>query len=132
MVKYYFAIDYASAYGVDEAIMLENFIWWLRRNKASNINQYDGHYWTFNTRKAYTLLFPFWTERQIYRIIQSLVKQGVLVQGNYNKFKYDRTAWYAVRDETLLEVIGEPDCTKSYNESDQTVQPIPDITTDVN
>ena len=109
---YSFDIKHAETFGVDEAIFLQNIIFWIRKNKANEINRYeieidgDTEYrtFTYNSIKAFSKLFPFWTARQINRITKSLEDNGVIIVGNFNKLKYDRTKWYALKDESLLEL----------------------------
>ena len=67
-MNYNFDIEIATKIGVDEAIMLNNFVFWLTKNKANNKNLFDGNFWTFNSVRAYCELFPFWKESQIKRI----------------------------------------------------------------
>lgn len=101
-MNYSFSIEEAQQYGVDEAILLQNFLFWIRKNAANNRHQYDGRTWTYNSKKALTKLFPFWSYDQVKRALNSLIKQGVLVTGNYNKIRFDRTLWYAFKDEQLF------------------------------
>lgn len=98
-MDYSFNIHHAKMYGVDEAIMIKNFQYWIIKNKANSINRHDNKTWTFNSVKSYTTIFPFWTSNQVDRILASLRNQEVLVTGNYNKAKYDRTKWYGFTDE---------------------------------
>jgi hypothetical protein len=109
-----FNIEFAKRYGVDEAIMIKSFQFWIRLNKANKTNYHDLRYWTYNTNKSLTEYYPFWTEKQVRRIIESLVGKEILIKGNYNKIAYDRTIWYAFIDEDLylsdnfhLEEIGD-------------------------
>lgn len=109
-----FNIEFAKRYGVDEAIMVKSFQFWIRLNKANKINYHDKRYWTYNTNKSLTEYYPFWTEKQVRRIIESLVDKEILIKGNYNKIAYDRTIWYAFVNEDLylsdnfhLEEIGD-------------------------
>ena len=96
-----FNIEFAKRYGVDEAIMIKSFQFWIRLNKANKINYHDKRYWTYNTNKSLTEYYPFWTEKQVRRIIESLVDKEILIKGNYNKIAYDRTIWYAFLNEDL-------------------------------
>ena len=98
-MEYSFDINFAKKYGVDEAIMIKSFQYWIRLNKANNTNFYDGHYWTYNTISALSELFPFWTEKQVRSILQNLLKLNILIKGNYNKLGFDRTIWYAFMNE---------------------------------
>jgi hypothetical protein len=109
-----FNIEFAKRYGVDEAIMIKSFQFWIRLNKANKTNYHDLRYWTYNTNKSLTEYYPFWTEKQVRRIIESLVGKEILIKGNYNKIAYDRTIWYAFMNEDLylsdnfhLEEIGD-------------------------
>ena len=100
-MHYSFDIDLAQQYGVNEAIMLQNFIYWIAKNAANGKNYHDGRYWTYNSVAALVTLFPFWSYKQVRNILASLIKQGCLVEGNYNEMKYDRTKWYALGDEIV-------------------------------
>ena len=102
MTDYTFAIEDANKYGVNEAIMLKSIKFWIVKNEATERHQHDGRTWTYNTVKGFAKLFPFWTERQVRRITNSLISQGVLIAGNYNKAAYDRTTWYALKDAKSL------------------------------
>ena len=96
-----FNIEFAKRYGVDEAIMVKSFQFWIRLNKANKVNYHDKRYWTYNTNKSLTEYYPFWTEKQVRRIIESLVDKQILLKGNCNKIAYDRTIWYAFVNEDL-------------------------------
>jgi hypothetical protein len=96
-----FNIEFAKRYGVDEAIMVKSFQFWIRLNKANKVNYHDKRYWTYNTNEALTEYYPFWSKKQVRRIIESLVDKEVLLKGNYNKIAYDRTIWYAFVNEVL-------------------------------
>lgn len=94
-----FDSDVAKEFGVNCAVVLYNLKFWILKNKANNHNYYDGHYWTYNTIEAWQELFPFFTKKQIWTVLNTLVEKGVLIKGNYNKNKFDRTCWYAFADE---------------------------------
>jgi hypothetical protein len=100
-MEFSFNVEFANRYGIDEAIMIKSFQFWIRLNKANGNNFNDGKYWTYNTNKSLGLYFTFWSEKQVRRIIESLVDKGILIKGNYNKIGYDRTIWYAFVNEDL-------------------------------
>ncbi len=128
-ISYQFDIGIAEKYGINEAIMLNNLIFWIRQNKANNKNFYDGYYWTFNSIRAFSELFPFWTNRQIGYILDSLEKQNIIKKGNYNKIGYDRTLWYTIIDKSILQIC-QIELTEMQNRINENVEPIPDINTD--
>jgi hypothetical protein len=128
-MQYIFDIEDAIAYGLEESVILYNIKYWIMVNKANGVNLFDERTWTYNSIKAYKELYPFWTDKQIRRILKSLQEQNILITGNYNKKAYDRTLWYALLDESILP-NGQMEVTKWANGSDQTGEPIPDVNTD--
>ncbi|NBV06639.1 MAG: hypothetical protein EBS06_05325 [Proteobacteria bacterium] len=98
-MAYHFEEDEALEFGDREAILIYNFRFWIRKNKANGKHFHDGRTWTYNKLDAFPKLFRFWTPNQIRRLIDSLVDQKVLIKGNYNSNPHDRTCWYAFTDE---------------------------------
>lgn len=96
-----FDTEIAKKYGINAAIIYQNFLFWICQNKANGRHFFDGRYWTYNSIKALSELFPYLTVDQIRRALDKLVDSGVLVKGNYNKSAYDRTCWYAFAEEPL-------------------------------
>ena len=130
-MKYHFEKSVAEKVGVEEAIMLSNIEYWVEKNAANRKHFYDGCYWTYNSKKAYSELFSVWTEKQIRRILDRLVISKLLKKGNYNKRSYDKTLWYTSLRKGFLEEIkslgpnGQIDEPKWADRSAQTDRPIP-------
>lgn len=104
-MTHHFKVALAKEYGIEAAILIDEFNYQISRNKANERNFHDGRYWTYNTLKAYTELFPYLSKDQIKRIIQKLITNGVLVKSNYNENPYNQTSWYAFTDYGLS-VVG--------------------------
>lgn len=125
-----FYIEDAQKYGVEGAVILYNMKFWLTKNKAnkSHINKLGDktYYWTFNSVKAFSELFPYMSKSQITRTIKKLEESGELISGEFNKKNYDRTKWYTTSQFEILELTK---MTNGVNENDK---PIPDINTDIN
>ena len=136
MKSYCFDTDDAVKYGVDEAIILHNFKYWISHNIANKANLHDGRTWTYNSLPALQVIFPFWTHKQLRRIIKSLLNKKAIVTGNYNKAGYDRTTWYALNNEEALQnnmcPNGQMEKPIRADGSAQMGAPIPDINTDIN
>ena len=131
-MRYMFNIALAKKYGLDEAVFLENLIFWVIRNRANGKNFFDGRTWTYNSVRAFKELFSFWSTQQLRRVLDSLLKQGVIVKGNYNQNPYDRTLWYALADEdTFIKEYGQIDLPKPTNGVAGASEPIPDIKPDI-
>lgn len=132
-MNYNFDIAIAQELGVSAAIVVQNLQFWIKKNEANDKHFHDGRYWTFNSMKAWHELFPFWTERQIRKILDDLVEKKIIIKGNYNEMKYDRTLWYAFTDYgiTILQSCQMKETSLSI-QSDKNVEPIPDINTYIN
>jgi len=132
-MEHSFDIELAKEIGLEESILMKHFIFWISKNKANNKHNHDGRYWTYNSVSAFDDLFPYFTKKQIIRIIKSLVDQNLITEGNYNSAKYDRTKWYGIVDEPSFVDLGKWNCpkgkmelSKKANAIVQTVKPIPD------
>jgi hypothetical protein len=83
-------------FGLNEAILLQQLHYWLEINRKAQKNFYDGYTWTYNTYQDWGDQFFFWSIDTIKRTIRKLENAGVIVAGNYNKMKIDRTKWYRI------------------------------------
>ena len=83
----------AAKIGLNEAIMLQQIHYWLRRSKHT----FDGKVWIYNTVKDWREQFPWWHDRTIKRIIDNLRQAGLIeTTDKYNQRKMDRTLWYTI------------------------------------
>ena len=100
---------HAVLFGYKEAVLLFHFMHWIDFNRKKKQHLHDGKYWTYSSistlHKSY---FPFFSEGQIRWAIDSLFKQNIIIKGNYNKMKYDKTTWYALIDEDRLAELAIP------------------------
>jgi hypothetical protein len=117
-----FDVEIATNYGLEEAVIIHNFQFWLNKNYSDGINRHDGRTWTYNTTASLAKLFPYMTARAVRYAIDNLVKKGVLIKGNYNKLGYDRTVWYAFYDEKMWLYSVRTDLTKTANGNDENVK----------
>lgn len=152
-----FSVEYAAEYGIEEAILIHHFQHWIAINKRMGKNKHDNGTWTYQTQEYISANFPYFKDRhKTARIIKSLINKKVLKKGNFNRSKYDRTAWYAfvneqkflgsVQEDPSLREKGdspqtlcenaqsnERKCTmekaETHNELSENAQPIPDIKT---
>jgi DNA-binding PadR family transcriptional regulator len=97
-MQHHFNTEIAKKYDIITAILLDNFYYWIEKNRLNERNFKDGRYWTYNTKKAIAEWFPYLNERQLDYALKKMVEQGLLIKGNYNENKYDRTLWYAITD----------------------------------
>lgn len=130
-MKHTFDIAVAEKVGVNAAILFENIAYLCEYHRANQLNEHDGKFWVYNSRRAFAELYPYLSEKQVRSALDTLVAGNLLVKGNYNKLVFDRTLWYAVTDEGMaMYHAGCEDWPNKANMSAQEGQAIPDINTD--
>ncbi len=102
-----FNVDIAAKYGMLEAVLLEYLNFWVTKNRANDVQYYDGYYWTYNSTKALAELFPYASRTTISRALRHLQDEGLVLSGNYNKSAYDRTIWYTLTEKCSLLLEGK-------------------------
>jgi hypothetical protein len=95
-----FSVEIAERYGIEKAVILENFYFWIRKNKANKKNIHDGRCYTYNTAEAFAELFPYIRERRIAQLLREMENEdNLLLSGQF--FSYDRTKSYTLTDFAL-------------------------------
>jgi len=89
--------DLAVAVGLNEAIVLQQLHYWIRRST----NIIEGHHWVYNTYEEWQAQFPFWSVSTIQRIFTSLEKGGVLIAQKHNIQNWDQRKWYRIDYDVL-------------------------------
>nr|UVY59180.1 MAG: Replication initiator protein A (RepA) N-terminus [Bacteriophage sp.] len=127
MKKHILDIGVAQLVGANAALILENIAYWCEHNAANNSNLHDGHYWTYNSTKAFGELFPYMTINVIRASLKKLKDNGLILTGNYNKSAYDRTMWYTLTEkaETMLDVNVHSDEPNQEEATDEAPSPAP-------
>lgn len=139
MSDHSFEVADAIKYGVEPAIIIKNLRFWLAKNVANGRHQYDGHYWTYNSAKAFAELFPYWTSNKLQKLLKRMEDDGIILSGVYNERGYDRTKWYTLPEFAIdlveksrhaIQPNGGMEKAKRLNGSSQTAEPIPDVNPD--
>ncbi|MBO7733759.1 MAG: hypothetical protein J6S67_14440 [Methanobrevibacter sp.] len=95
-----FSVEVAEKFGIEKAVILENFYFWIRKNKANKKNIHDGRCYTYNTAEAFAELFPYIKERKIAQLLREMENEdNLLISGQF--FNYDRTKSYTLTDFAL-------------------------------
>lgn len=89
----------AAALGsLDEATVLQQIHYWLSR--STNVK--DGKKWIYNTMTDWMKQFPWIKSRKtLSGYFDDLEKRGLIITGNFNKSKFDRTKWYSIDYQAL-------------------------------
>lgn len=97
-----FDTDIATQVGVNGAVIYETIKFWCFKHKVDGTNYYDGNWWVFNSRRAWCESFPYLSDKNIQTALTKLFDAGLILKGNYNTEKFDRTNWYAIADKDSL------------------------------
>jgi len=92
----------ARLYGAECAILITHFQYWINHNKRMGKNSRDGRTWTYQTRAEICNHFPYLSQKEVRNLLEKLVNFGVLIKGNYNRCKFDKTMWYAFKNEKIF------------------------------
>lgn len=126
-------VKLAQVIGLNQAIILQQLNYWLHSRAAKKIN---GTVWVYNSVKGWNEQFPFWSKNTVQRTLDSLEKDHLVITGNFNKYKFDRTKWYSINQVELVNrmtqfgVKGEPNLGSS--QLPNLGNPIPDTNQDTN
>lgn len=122
-------VKLAKTIGLNEAIVLQQINYWLHGKSAKKIN---GRLWTFNSVKKWHEQFPFWSESTVKRVFSSLEKDGLLITGRFNKYKFDKTKWYSIDMKKVSDRLVQFDLMEkgkmAHSDRVNLTQPIPDTT----
>ncbi len=119
-VRRFYDDEIATLFGLNEAILLNDFAYWIRKNRENGAAFHDGRYWTYSTANELCKRFPFWSERTIRRAIGRLVAGGYIDKGHFSPGGSDRTTWYTITEkaEELLKKTIQSPCDYSYGQND--------------
>jgi len=96
----YFNPIHAVKYGINEAILLNYFQFWITKNRLNKKNLIEGKTWTYISREdIITDYLPFFSHQNIRTAVKNLIAHGVIMKGNFNQRKYDKTNWFAFINE---------------------------------
>lgn len=88
--------ELAQEIGLNESILLLQLEFWI----SLDSKYHDGNYWTYQSVTDLQEFFPFWSRGTIQNIVKSLESKDLILVGNYNKSRFDRTRWFAINLES--------------------------------
>lgn len=120
--------ELAQVVGLNEAIVLQEVYYWCKVNKREKRATHEGYYWVFNSYTDWRdNHFPWWSYDTVRAIFKKLEKQGLLIVGNFNKSKMDRTCWYRINFNALSASIeANPSVRNSQMDMGGITRPIPE------
>ncbi len=126
-----FDTQIAAKYGVYEAILIHHMVFWVKFNQRLKRNFINGRTWTYQTLDEIAAHFPYLNKSQVFDLLEKLSLgrdrrsknkeiqfEPVLLKGNFNKNKYDRTIWYSFVCEEKWQIpkciLGNPNMEKHW------------------
>lgn len=100
-----FSIEDAKKHGVEKALIVNHFRFFLKCHQSNGTHQYDGYTWAYNTAKSLNELMPYLNVKSIQRWLVELEQDGVLISGNYNKLGIDKTKWYTMPEFAITQKV---------------------------
>lgn len=136
----------AKLIGLNEAIILQQIHYWLLSSKHTH----DGRKWIYNSYPSWKEQFPFWSEKTIWTTIKNLegkltddkkgknkkkrvyLKRPLLLSGNFNTLKIDKTKWYTIDYDAVVELLAESEAIsqKLRDGNEIFARPIPETNTE--
>lgn len=86
---------------LDKAVILQQIHYWLERST----NLKDGYKWVYNSMAEWNKQFPWIAIATLKRKFKSLEDENLLITGNYNRAKFDKTKWYRINYDVLNEMV---------------------------
>lgn len=94
------SIKLAEKIGLHEAMFLQQLHYWLQQSE----NVHEGYKWVYNTYEDWHKQLPLLSVNQIRRIVRELEKKKLIVTGDINRLKMDKTKWYRINYEAVEQV----------------------------
>ena len=107
-MRYSLEGELAIKYGIAEAFLLSYFQYYLEsaEKRQDPAKYHDGRYWTYVSTRELAKYFPFFSQGKLHKALHHLIDKEILLTGIYNKYKWDKTTWYALSDKGWREVKG--------------------------
>jgi len=84
----------AKRYGIHAALM-SDYIWnEINENKFHGRACHNGQTWMRSSQMMFTAVMPYLSKHAVRRSIKKLIQDSILVRGEFNVSRFDRTAWY--------------------------------------
>lgn len=84
---------------VEAAILYSDLVFWLSINASNPDVIKENKVWSYSTHKQIAERLGYLNERQVKYAMEILVEKKLIIKGNFNKNKFDRTNWYTLSDE---------------------------------
>ena len=95
-------IDIAKKLGVASAILIAHFRNKIEAIAKSKIKFYENKYWINCTYDLLSIDIRIFSSPQIRRLINKLLKHGILIKGRFNTNPFDKSSWYTFNPKQII------------------------------
>jgi hypothetical protein len=105
-----FDVKIACHIGILAATVLNHIHYWIKHNHIEGTGQAEEKTWTFQSVTKMQEYLPYLTEKQVRTSLDLLEEHGYIIKGNFNKNRFDHTAWYTLPEEALTSIVSDLPC----------------------
>lgn len=105
----------AAHIGLNESMALQQLHYWILSNREKSDHWHEDRCWCYNTYVEWKENnFPFWSVDTIERAFVRLRnKWRLVIVGNFNRMKADRTLWYTIDYDAVESLSGSIELKKA-------------------
>ena len=97
--------ELAIELGLDSALVIQQFQYWLKINEEAGKNYFEEKYWTCSSLDEIQKRdFPFFSKTKLKNIINGLVSNGYLCKKQLNLDKFNHTNFYTINYKKIEEL----------------------------
>ena len=85
----------AKRYGIHAALMADYIRSEIIENEFHGRACHNRQTWMRSSQMMFTAVMPYLSKHAVHRSIKKLIQDGILVRGEFNVSRFDRTAWYS-------------------------------------
>lgn len=113
-----FSVEHAEKYGVECAIMIHHLQYWIEFNRSNRKNFRENRTWMYQSHSEIVSIYSYWSKDQVHRILKKLEDLEIIIKGNFNENKYDKTLWIAFKDEKMFTISRNRDMPEEIDEAE--------------
>lgn len=114
-----FSKTIARKCGILAAVIYQHIAFWVEKNAANERHAHEGRYWTYSSIAAFGKIFDYASPKQIRNAIDKLIDAGLVITGDFNQNRYDRTKWYTTTDDSSIAPLGMESEENNHSEIDE-------------
>ena len=107
----------AKAIGINGAHIVCQIDYWLKHYEETSENDEkkikkhfkNGIWWIYNTLEEWQEQLDWMCLRTLKKEIKALEKMGIIITGNFNDWKFDRTKWYSLDYDVIENILHSAD-----------------------